>query len=108
MRCQTRITRTRWQVNHRVVNARRIKTDAIVATHPFDIANVMTVQRNDAVQPVFARDSSISNLSAAQNLLPHQRDENRVFYVMIKSITIGNVFECHAASPAQNVSIASF
>jgi hypothetical protein len=89
-------------------DARGIRAIAIVPANAADIPNIMTQQRDNKMQPVPRSDTALTQVFALENRLADQGDHDSVLDVVIQGIAIGDVFEGHASSPADNSRIRRF
>ena len=55
----------------------------IIPTHPTQIADIMTQQRNHEVQPIAWRDRPFTQVLAFEDFLAHQGDHDGVLDVMV-------------------------
>jgi hypothetical protein len=65
----------------------------------------MTQQRDYKMQPIAWRDTPLADVFAAYDLLPNQCHHDSMIHVMVRSITVGNIFHCQSRDEADDAGI---
>ena len=60
------------------------------------------------MQPIFWRHAPFANMFAPDHFLAHQGDQDGVFHVVVKRVTVGDIFKGHVAGPANDVFVLRF
>jgi hypothetical protein len=65
----------------------------------------MTQQRDYEMQPLAWRDTSLADVFTTQDLLTNQCHHDSMVHVVVRSITIGNIFRCQSCDEADDAGI---
>src|SRR5262249_47798245 len=75
-------------------------------TNPAHITDVMTQERDDEMQPIARRHAANTDVPAAQDLLPDQRDHDGVIDIVISRIAGRDIFKSKLRDKADDARIA--
>src|SRR5260370_22803363 len=78
---------------------------AVTTAYSPHITYIMAQQRDYEMQPFAWRDTPLADVFAAQDLLTNQRHQDSMIHVVVRSIAIGNIFQCQSCDEPDDAGI---